>query len=104
LAEGLPAEEEVMVAKFWAAEAGQRVCAAAQHLHGGIGVDLDYPLHRHTSLAKHVERGVTVQRVVEVDADATVQVLCGGAHPLPRFRGPELGDHDLFLRRQSFGK
>jgi alkylation response protein AidB-like acyl-CoA dehydrogenase len=55
LAEGLPAEEEVMVAKFWAAEAGQRVCAAAQHLHGGIGVDLDYPLHRHTSLAKHVE-------------------------------------------------
>jgi alkylation response protein AidB-like acyl-CoA dehydrogenase len=55
LAEGLPADEEVMVAKFWAAEAGQRVCAAAQHLHGGIGVDLDYPLHRHTSLAKHVE-------------------------------------------------
>jgi 3-oxocholest-4-en-26-oyl-CoA dehydrogenase beta subunit len=55
LAEGLPAEEEIMVAKFWAAEAGQRVCAAAQHLHGGIGVDLDYPLHRHTSLAKHVE-------------------------------------------------
>ena len=55
LAEGLPAEEDVMVAKFWAAEAGQRVCAAAQHLHGGIGVDLDYPLHRHTALAKHVE-------------------------------------------------
>jgi alkylation response protein AidB-like acyl-CoA dehydrogenase len=55
LAEGLPSEEEIMVAKFWAAEAGQRVCAAAQHLHGGIGVDLDYPLHRYTSLAKHIE-------------------------------------------------
>jgi alkylation response protein AidB-like acyl-CoA dehydrogenase len=55
LAEGLVADEEVLVAKFWAAEAGQRVCAAAQHLHGGIGVDLDYPLHRYTSLAKHIE-------------------------------------------------
>jgi alkylation response protein AidB-like acyl-CoA dehydrogenase len=55
LAEGLPANEEVLVAKVWAAEAGQRVCAAAQHLHGGIGVDLDYPLHRYTSLAKHIE-------------------------------------------------
>jgi len=55
LAEGLPADEEIMIAKFWAAEAGQRVCAAAQHLHGGIGVDVDYPLHRHTTLAKHIE-------------------------------------------------
>jgi alkylation response protein AidB-like acyl-CoA dehydrogenase len=31
------------------------VCAAAQHLHGGIGVALDYPLHRYTLWAKQVE-------------------------------------------------
>jgi alkylation response protein AidB-like acyl-CoA dehydrogenase len=55
LAEGLPAEEEVAVAKFWASDAGARVVAAAQHLHGGMGVDVDYPLHRFTKQAKWVE-------------------------------------------------
>ena len=47
LSEGLPATAEVAVAKFWAAEGGQRVVHAAQHLHGGMGVDKDYPLHRY---------------------------------------------------------
>lgn len=55
LAEGLPAAEEVAIAKWWAADGGQRVCAAAQHLHGGVGVDVDYPLHRYTLWSKVVE-------------------------------------------------
>jgi alkylation response protein AidB-like acyl-CoA dehydrogenase len=55
LAEGLPATAEVAVAKFWAAEGGQRVVHAAQHLHGGMGVDRDYPLHRYFLLAKKLE-------------------------------------------------
>jgi alkylation response protein AidB-like acyl-CoA dehydrogenase len=55
LDEGLPAEQEVAIAKAWAAEAGQRVVAAAQHLHGGIGVDVEYPLHRYTLWAKDLE-------------------------------------------------
>lgn len=55
LAEGLSTEEEVAVAKFWAADGGQRVLAAAQHLHGGVGVDVDYPLHRYTLWSKQVE-------------------------------------------------
>jgi alkylation response protein AidB-like acyl-CoA dehydrogenase len=55
LSEGLPAAAEVAVAKFWAAEGGQRVVHAAQHLHGGIGVDRDYPLHRYFLWAKHLE-------------------------------------------------
>ncbi len=55
LDEGLPATQEVAVAKFWAAEGGHRVLAAAQHLHGGIGVDLEYPLHRYTLRGKQVE-------------------------------------------------
>ena len=55
LDEGLPASDEVAVAKFWAADGGHRVLAAAQHLHGGIGVDMEYPLHRYTLGAKHVE-------------------------------------------------
>src|SRR5438874_2624178 len=55
LAEGLPAAAEVATAKFWAAEGGQRVVAAAQHLHGGIGVDRDYPLHRYYLWAKWIQ-------------------------------------------------
>ena len=55
LAEGLPAHNELAVAKFWAAEAGHRVALAAQHLHGGIGVDTDYPLHTFTTWTKHIE-------------------------------------------------
>jgi acyl-CoA dehydrogenase len=46
LSAGLPAAAEVATAKFWASEGGQRVVHAASHLHGGVGVDRDYPLHR----------------------------------------------------------
>jgi 3-oxocholest-4-en-26-oyl-CoA dehydrogenase beta subunit len=52
---GLPATNEVAIAKFWAADGGHRVLAAAQHLHGGIGVDMDYGLHRYTLRAKEIE-------------------------------------------------
>jgi alkylation response protein AidB-like acyl-CoA dehydrogenase len=55
LAEGWPAEDEVAVAKFWAGDGGMRALHAAQHLHGGIGVDLDYPLHRYFLWGKQLE-------------------------------------------------
>jgi len=48
----LPAADALDIAKYWAAEGGQRVVHAAQHLHGGIGVDRDYPLHRYFLWAK----------------------------------------------------
>lgn len=47
--------DAVDVAKFWACEGGQFVGYAAQHLHGGIGMDIDYPLHRYYMWAKHLE-------------------------------------------------
>jgi 3-oxocholest-4-en-26-oyl-CoA dehydrogenase beta subunit len=53
--EGLPAEKEVAIAKFWAADGGQRVVHAAVHLHGGVGVDREYPLHRYFLMTKHIE-------------------------------------------------
>ena len=43
------------VAKHFAAAAGQRIVHAAQHLHGGIGVDREYPLHRHFLAVKQLE-------------------------------------------------
>jgi len=58
IATGRPHAEQVAVAKFWAAEAGQRVVHAAQHVHGGVGVDRDYPLHRYFLLAKQLELGL----------------------------------------------
>lgn len=54
LANDLPASAEVAVAKFWADDGAQRVVHAAQHLHGGVGVDRDYPVHRYYLLVKHL--------------------------------------------------
>ena len=55
LAEDHPAARAAAVAKFWAAEGGGRIAAATQHLHGGIGVDLDYPIHRYFLRSKALE-------------------------------------------------
>ena len=55
LSEGYEAHDELMTAKFWAADGAQRVVHAAQHLHGGIGMDLDYPIHRYFRWAKVLE-------------------------------------------------
>lgn len=52
---GLPAKREVAIAKFWAAEGGHRICYAAQHLHGGIGVDTDYALHHFYLQSRRIE-------------------------------------------------
>lgn len=55
LSEGLPADDAIDTAKYWATEGAQRVALAAQHLHAGIGVDTDYPLHRHYLLTRHLD-------------------------------------------------
>jgi acyl-CoA dehydrogenase len=54
LASGLDAEREIYAAKWWAAEAGHRVVHAVQHLHGGIGADVEYPAHRYFLWGKHL--------------------------------------------------
>jgi len=55
MSEGLPAEEALLSAKFWAAEGGWRIMHGAHHVHGGVGVDRDYPLHRYFLLHKQLE-------------------------------------------------
>tara|TARA_B100001778_G_C18559361_1_gene617006 strand:- start:319 stop:1380 length:1062 start_codon:yes stop_codon:yes gene_type:complete len=52
---GLPSAEQVAIARWWASEAGFRVVHAATHLHGGVGVDRDYPLHRYFLMARQLE-------------------------------------------------
>ncbi|NIJ12903.1 acyl-CoA dehydrogenase [Saccharomonospora amisosensis] len=51
---GEPAERVALVAKWWATDAGQQVVHRVQHLHGGIGVDIDYPVHRHYLWGKQI--------------------------------------------------
>ncbi|MGW8599539.1 acyl-CoA dehydrogenase family protein [Streptomyces sp. NPDC055893] len=45
--EDLDARGAALTAAWWASEAGKRVVHAGQHLHGGMGADLDHPVHRH---------------------------------------------------------
>lgn len=51
----LPASGDVAVAKIWASEGVRRIVQTAQHLHGGFGADVEYPLHRYHAWAKHLE-------------------------------------------------
>ena len=52
---GYPASEEVRIAKWWASEVGQKVVHDVQHLHGGMGADVDYPVHRYFLWVKQLE-------------------------------------------------
>jgi acyl-CoA dehydrogenase len=52
---GYPAAEEVRTAKWWSAEIGQQVVHDVQHLHGGMGADIDYPVHRYFLWVKQLE-------------------------------------------------
>jgi 3-oxocholest-4-en-26-oyl-CoA dehydrogenase beta subunit len=52
LSAGLPADAEVATAKFWAADGGHRVAHTAVHVHGGLGIDVSYPVHRYFVAAK----------------------------------------------------
>jgi alkylation response protein AidB-like acyl-CoA dehydrogenase len=54
LSEGLDARVEVRAAKWWACDAAHRVTATSQHLHGGMGADIEYPIHRFFLMAKQI--------------------------------------------------
>jgi alkylation response protein AidB-like acyl-CoA dehydrogenase len=51
LSAGLPSD----TAKFWAADAGHRIAHTAVRVHGGVGIDMDHPLHRYFVAAKSCE-------------------------------------------------
>ena len=72
LSAGLPADREIAIAKYWASEGGYRVVHAAVHVHGGVGVDRDYPLHRYFLAARHIE--LTLGHAEEQLADLGRQI------------------------------
>lgn len=55
VAEGLPADREVSMAKAWVSGAYQRVCTAAHQCHGAIGFTREHNLQLYTRRAKAQE-------------------------------------------------
>jgi alkylation response protein AidB-like acyl-CoA dehydrogenase len=56
LAEGRDAAADLGVAGYWCAEQAPRAVRLCHHLHGGIGMDVTYPLHRFSSLVADLTR------------------------------------------------
>ena len=56
LGEGLDAASDLEVAGYWCAEQAPRTVRLCHHLHGGIGMDATYPLHRFSSLIADLTR------------------------------------------------
>jgi alkylation response protein AidB-like acyl-CoA dehydrogenase len=66
----LRAGTEVGAAKWWASRAGDRIVHSAQHLHAGIGSDVDYPIHRYFLWAQQLTNllGGPTQVLAEIGA------------------------------------
>ncbi len=58
VAERLPAEDDLAVAAHWLAVEGPQALHTCHHLHGGMGVDITYPLWRSYSWTKDVARAL----------------------------------------------
>jgi alkylation response protein AidB-like acyl-CoA dehydrogenase len=54
LSTGRDARAHLGVAGYWLAEHGVRALHTCQHLHGGLGVDVTYPLHRYFAWARYL--------------------------------------------------
>lgn len=53
--QGEAATEQALVARWWASEGGKRAVHACQHLHGGMGSDIDHPIHRHFLWGRQID-------------------------------------------------
>jgi 3-oxo-4-pregnene-20-carboxyl-CoA dehydrogenase alpha subunit len=55
---GRAADADLDVAAYWLAGQAPAALQTCHHLHGGIGMDVSYPLHRYSSLVKDLSRFV----------------------------------------------
>lgn len=53
---GLDAQQDLALASYWIAQELPSAMRTLTHLHGGVGVDITYPLHRYFSVAKDLAR------------------------------------------------
>ena len=80
IANRLDATSEVMVAKWWASEGGHRAIHGAQHVHGGMGADVEYPSHRYFLWGKQIEMamGGASAWLARLGAVLAAQAVCVG--------------------------
>ena len=111
----LPAAGDMAVAKIWASEGVQRVVQTAQHLRGGFGADVDYPLHRYhgpstsncpSALRQHTRRPSATSWPPTPWAEhhpptglSAAHADSEGAHQLPA--RPDDPTYDLLARRTT---
>jgi 3-oxocholest-4-en-26-oyl-CoA dehydrogenase beta subunit len=74
---GRDAVDAARVAKWQASERGQRTVHATQHLHGGMGADISYPIHRYFLWGKQIELllGGPSAQLAKLGADIAAQAL-----------------------------
>jgi 3-oxocholest-4-en-26-oyl-CoA dehydrogenase beta subunit len=74
---GRDAADAARVAKWQASERGQRTVHATQHLHGGMGADISYPIHRYFLWGKQIELllGGPSAQLARLGADIAEQAL-----------------------------
>ncbi len=74
---GRDATDAARVAKWQAAERGQRTVHATQHLHGGMGADVTYPIHRYFLWGKQIELllGNSSRQLAALGASIAAQAL-----------------------------
>jgi len=53
---GLDTGDDADIAAYWLAAELPKALQVCHHLHGGLGVDITYPLHRYYSQAKDLAR------------------------------------------------
>ena len=74
---GRDAADAARVAKWQAADRGQRTVHATRRLHGGIGADITYPIHRYFLWGKQIELllGGPSARLARLGAEIAEQAL-----------------------------
>ncbi|NLG48020.1 acyl-CoA dehydrogenase family protein [Gordonia sp. (in: high G+C Gram-positive bacteria)] len=73
IANDADAEEDLATAMYWVAAELPATLRMMTHLHGGVGVDVTYPLHRYFSLVKDAARlAGGAHSTLDVLADETV--------------------------------
>ncbi len=71
LTAGVDARGDIDLAAFWLAQEGPAAMRTCHHLHGGIGVDVEYPMHRYSPMVNDLTRFVG-------GADYCLDVLTAG--------------------------
>lgn len=80
LDQGREQSADIATAKYWAAIGGHRVVHTAQHLHGGMGADITYPIHRYFLTAAQI--GTALGGSAPMLARIGREVAAGATAPL----------------------